>query len=121
MRGCHPHHTEARVMRILAVVPVAAALAAWCGLATAEGDTPPAPRFPALSNEEAWKQLPREEPPLPAWARTLVRPLPRTTAAMLELDHLHRADTPLGAAPAGKLRWAAADVLGCEYGRRCAE
>ena len=50
---------------------------------------------PALSNEEAWKRLPRAErgagQPLPGWARVLAPSLPYTTAAMLELDHLHRA------------------------------
>src|SRR4051812_30176715 len=52
-------------------------------------------RFPALPNDEAWKRLPAAEKgggkPLPAWARTLADALPRTTAAMLELDYLHRA------------------------------
>jgi hypothetical protein len=58
---------------------------------------------------------------LPAWALALAGPLPRTTAAMLELDHLHRADSPLGPALSGKVRWAAADALGWDYGRRYAE
>jgi hypothetical protein len=40
---------------------------------------------------------------------------------MLELDHLHRSANPLGSVTAGKLRWAAADTLGCDYGRRYAE
>src|SRR5262245_8447665 len=79
------------------------------------------PRFPAASAEEAWSRLPLAAPPLPAWARTLAGPLPRTTAAMLELDHLHRAKSPLGPVLAGKMRWMAADAIGCEYGRRYAE
>lgn len=77
----------------------------------------PSARFPAASPDEAWALLPRENPPLPAWARVLVRTHPRTTAAMLELDRLHRADNPVGPALAAKLRWVAADALGCEYGR----
>jgi len=32
---------------------------------------PPRPRLDAISNSEAWKALPLEQPPLPAWARTL--------------------------------------------------
>src|SRR5262245_57062746 len=80
-----------------------------------------APRFPALGNDDAWKRLPREQPTLPVWARTLIGPLPRTTAAMLELDHLHRTKNPLGQVLAGKLRWATADAMGCLYGRRYAE
>jgi alkylhydroperoxidase family enzyme len=81
---------------------------------------PPA-RLPAATHDEAWRLLPRENPPLPVWARTLVGPLPRTTAAMLDLDHTQRAKNPLGPILAEKLRWAAADAMGCEYGRRYAE
>ncbi len=83
---------------------------------------PPAPpRFPAATDDGAWKLLPREEPPLPVWARTLVKSMPRTTAAMLSLDRLHRVENPLGAVLAGKLRWVAADAIGCDYARRYAE
>ena len=63
----------------------------------------------------------RVDPPLPAWARTLMVSLPRTTAAMLELDYLHRVTNPLGSVLAGKLRWEAADAMDCEYFRRTAE
>ena len=40
---------------------------------------------------------------------------------MLGLDHLHRANNPLGPVEAGKLRWAAADAIGCDYAKRYAE
>lgn len=79
-----------------------------------------AERFPAVTDDEAWKQLPREQPPLPGWARTLVGLVPKTTAHMLELDHLQREKNPLGAVLAGKVRWAAADALGWDYGRQVA-
>jgi hypothetical protein len=39
---------------------------------------------------------------------------------MLRLDHLHRAESPLESRLRGKLRWVAADAIGCEYGRRYA-
>jgi alkylhydroperoxidase family enzyme len=58
---------------------------------------------------------------LPAWARVLAGPLPRTTAAMLVLDELHRARNPLGAELAAKVRYVAAATAGCEYARRYAE
>src|SRR5438128_11759780 len=49
-----------------------------------------AAHVPLLDNREAWKRLPPPEKganqPLPAWARALADALPRTTAAMLELD-----------------------------------
>jgi alkylhydroperoxidase family enzyme len=102
---------------------LALALAGWLGAAALlPAAAPPARRtFSPLSNDAAWQRLPRPNPPLPAWARALVASLPRTTAAMLELDHLHRARNPLGAAWAGKLRWVAADEVSCTYARRYAE
>src|SRR4051812_43633062 len=80
----------------------------------------PSHRFPAAAPDKAWAQLPRENPPLPAWARVLVQTHPRTTGAMLEIDRLHRAENPLGAVLAARLRWVAADALGSEYGRATA-
>src|SRR5262249_30020097 len=80
----------------------------------------PTPRFPAADPGEAWSLMARENPTLPAWARLLVQSLPRTTAAMLEQDRLHRAENPLGAELAAKLRWVGADAIGCEYGRAVA-
>jgi alkylhydroperoxidase family enzyme len=88
----------------------------------ASAAAPPAPpRFEELSSEQAWKRLPRQDPPLPAWARLLAGSQPRTTALLLALDHLHRADCPLDAALRGKLRWVAADVTRCDYAKRYAE
>ncbi len=91
--------------------------------ATAWADPPEKekPRFPALESAEAWKLLPRETPTLPSWARTMAAALPRTTGAMLELDHVHRVRNPLGPMLAGKLRWASADANQCDYARRYAE
>jgi hypothetical protein len=79
------------------------------------------PRFPPLSNEEALKHLPRENPPLPIWARILAPSLPKTTASMLELDYVHRAKNPLGPLLYGKIRWVAADANSCTYSRQRAE
>jgi hypothetical protein len=79
-------------------------------------DPPPA-RFPAASNADAWKQLPRATPPLPAWARILIHSLPKTTGAMLELDAVHRARNPLGPVLAAQLRWEAANAIGCDYAK----
>lgn len=88
-----------------------------CGVAAAE---PPA-AFPAADADAAWARLPREAPPLPPWARALVGPLPKTTAKMLELDHLQRAKNPLGAELAALIHWTAADALDSKYGRAAAE
>jgi hypothetical protein len=91
-------------------------------------DTPAAPRkegrLPALGDEETWKHLPAldkdatplQGKPLPVWARTLADALPRTTAAMLELDHRHRAASPLDPKLRGKMRWVAAHANASPYG-----
>jgi hypothetical protein len=106
-------------MRVLSSVVLAAAVLVAGPLAGGQ-EPPAAPRLPAQGNDEAWQRLPRAVPTLPAWARVLAGPLPQTVGAMLELDYLHRADNPLGPILAGKLRWATADALGCDYGRRYA-
>jgi alkylhydroperoxidase family enzyme len=77
-------------------------------------------RVPLLTDADAWKRLPSAEKgsgePLPAWARALADALPRTTAAMLELDYLHRAQSPLDPSLRGKLRWVAAHANRCAFG-----
>lgn len=74
-----------------------------------------------MSHSEAWQRLPLESPRLPEWAQILVGPLPKATGALLALDSRHRADNPIGNTLAGQLRWIAADAIGCEYARACAE
>ena len=81
--------------------------------------------WPLPSNEQAWKHLPETlaggGSHLPTWARATARDLPRTTAAMLNLDFLHRMKSPLGPSLRGKMRWVAADANHCEYARATAE
>jgi alkylhydroperoxidase family enzyme len=77
-------------------------------------------RLPVPSDEEAWQHLPRAEQgagqPLPVWARALARALPRTTAAMLELDYRQRAGSPLDPKLRAKMRWVAAAANQSPYG-----
>jgi alkylhydroperoxidase family enzyme len=120
-------------------------LACWCASATRPGPSSPSEvtrgvpsasraglltrpsevvrreiAFPVLGDAEAWACLPARvrgaTGPLPLWARVLVRPLPRTTAAMLELDLAHRACSPLDPKLRGQIRWAAARAIRCDYG-----
>lgn len=81
--------------------------------------------LPVLDDESAWRRLPPLEQGqrqrLPVWARMLVDSLPRTTAAMLELDALHRAHSPLGVILALKVRWTVAKANRCPYSIACAE
>lgn len=64
---------------------VAVALATLTSIASA-GES----RVPLLDSASAWKRMPKTESggggPLPTWARALADSLPRTTAAMLDLD-----------------------------------
>ena len=91
------------------------------------GDEPgsPRPRVPVLTNDEAWRSLPRAQAgsgrPLPSWARALARSLPRTTAALLDLDRIHRTRSPLGPILRGKMRWVAARANHCAYSMAYAE
>jgi alkylhydroperoxidase family enzyme len=82
-------------------------------------------RVSLLSDEEAWKRLPAVESgggqPLPSWARALAGSLPRTTAAMLNLDRIHRTRSPLGPMLRGKMRWVAARANHCGYSMAQAE
>ena len=78
-------------------------------------------RFPVPEPEAAWKRLRGDDPTLPAWALEMAEALPRTTGAMLHLDAVHRTQNPLGPVLTGKLRWVAADAVGCEYAKKYAE
>ncbi len=75
--------------------------------------------FPLLSDEECWARMPQAEKgrgePLPSWARALASPLPRTTAAMLRLDWVHRTRSPLEPSLRGRMRWVAAHANHCAY------
>lgn len=78
-----------------------------------------------LDDNQAWSRLPRlvqgQVEPLPVWARMLADSLPRTTAAMLELDAMHRDRSPLGAVLAAKARKTVAQANRCAYSLACAE
>jgi hypothetical protein len=81
-------------------------------------------RLPVLSNDDAWRRLPgapAADEPLPAWARMLAGPLPKTTALMLELDAAHRTGDRLDPVLRARMRWAAADANRCAYARAAAE
>ena len=76
-------------------------------------------RIQVLKSDEAWQLLSVDpENPgqsLPAWARALATPLPRTTGNMLKLDYLHRVDSPLDAKLRAKIRWVAGHANRCAF------
>lgn len=82
-----------------------------------------AARVELLDDAAAWQQLgiePTGDGRCPVWARALATPLPQTTVAMLELDSLHRVNSPLEARLRAKVRWTAAHANRCAYGEKTA-
>jgi alkylhydroperoxidase family enzyme len=76
---------------------------------------------PLLTDAEAWKNLPPVEEgfgqPLPAWIRALAGSLPKTAAAMIDLDHAQRLESTLPPRLRAELRWVAAHANRCEYAK----
>ncbi|HEV3440478.1 MAG TPA: hypothetical protein VG122_24195 [Gemmata sp.] len=112
-------------MRAIGILSLAIGIFASTNQSTATQPDPPPPQpvgqFPVIDNDVAWSKLPRENPPLPPWAKVLIGPLPKTTAKMLELDYLQRAKNPLGPELAALVQWTVADALGSKFGKATAE
>jgi alkylhydroperoxidase family enzyme len=85
---------------------------AWCGDAA---------YVPRLRDVEAWKKMSLLEKDsgqrLPVWIQALAVSLPKTAAAMLDLDYAQRVDSPLPPRLRAQLRWIAADANRCAYGK----
>jgi alkylhydroperoxidase family enzyme len=81
----------------------------------------PAPRVPVLTDAEAWEKMPLIEKdssqPLPVWIRALAVSLPKTAAAMIDLDYAQRVESSLPPRLRAELRWIAADANRCEYAK----
>ena len=84
--------------------------------ASAKEETKP---VPLLSDEECWKRMPKAETgagqPLPSWAKAVAGRLPRTAAAMLELDLAQRTKSPLDPILRAKMRWVIAHANRSAY------
>ena len=85
---------------------------------------PTAPAVPLLTDEECWKLMPAaisgSGQPLPNWARAVASRLPRTAAAMLQLDLAQRTQSPLDPIQRGKMRWVIARANQCPHSQACA-
>ncbi len=72
-----------------------------------------------LNDQECWKRMPAavsgSGQALPSWAKAVASQLPRTAAAMLQLDLAHRTKSPLDAVLRGKMRWVIAHANRCAY------
>jgi alkylhydroperoxidase family enzyme len=80
-----------------------------------------AARVPVLTDEEAWKKMTFIEKEngrrLPMWIRALAVSLPKTAAAMLDLDYAQRRESTLPPRLRAKLRWFAAAANRCDYAK----
>lgn len=84
---------------------------------TSAGD---APAFVTmLTDRECWEKLPPAAQgagqPLPSWTRAVAAQLPRTAAAMLELDLAQRTKSPLDPKLRARMRWVVARSNRCGY------
>ncbi len=83
------------------------------------GAAPAATSVDTLTDDECWARMPRAVEggggPLPAWAKAVAVHLPRTAAAMLELDLAQRTRGPLDPALRAKMRWVIARANRCTY------
>lgn len=72
-----------------------------------------------ISETDAWNRMPAPlsgaGQALPNWARAVAEWLPRTAAAMLQLDRAHRTQSPLDPVLRGKMRWVIARANRCTY------
>lgn len=77
------------------------------------------PNVPLTSVEDCWKRLPGTVSgggqTLPNWVRGIVNHLPRTAAAMLQLDYAHRTQSPIDPVLRAKMRWVIAHANHCAY------
>jgi alkylhydroperoxidase family enzyme len=76
----------------------------------------------SLTDAEAWKKMMpyldnEVNQRLPVWIRALAVSLPKTAAAMLDLDYAQRMDSTLPPRLRARLRWMAADANRCEYAK----
>ncbi len=85
----------------------------------AEQDVKPQTTFALPTDAQTWAVLPRAtkgaNQPLPNWAKAIATQLPRTAAAMLELDFAQRTKSPLDPILRAKMRWVIAHANRCAY------
>lgn len=90
-----------------------------CTMETPQTNVDPA--IQVLSDAEAWERLPKTVSgggqSLPIWARAVAVHLPRTAAAMLELDYAQRTASPVNPVLRAKMRWVVANANHCEYSK----
>jgi alkylhydroperoxidase family enzyme len=81
--------------------------------------------MPELTDQAAWAALPiaskDDGTKLPQWARKLASVLPKSTAAMLELDYAQRAGNPIPPRLRAAMRWVIARANQSHYGEQIAE
>ena len=74
---------------------------------------------PLLNADECWERMPAAESgkgqAVPSWVRAVAGRLPRTAAAMLQLDLAQRTKSPIDPILRAKMRWIIAHANHCSY------
>ncbi|MBI1322811.1 hypothetical protein GC170_06460 [bacterium] len=104
---------------LMAAIAMMTFLDGWAGASA--GDS----RFAVLSDSEAWARIPaptsgKPGGPLPHWARVLAKDLPKTSAALLQLDYAQRVSSPVEPKLRAAMRLVAASANRSEYGQAVA-
>jgi alkylhydroperoxidase family enzyme len=102
------------------LLPLSALIAlCWCSLVLPVRSDEESMNLPLLSNSQAWERLPAarvgQGASLPTWARILSSELPRSTAALLQLDYAQRTQGPVPLGLRAGMRWVAAHANGAKY------
>jgi alkylhydroperoxidase family enzyme len=88
-------------------------------LLTQTGRAEDGPFVPLLDDQACWKAMPAVASggggPLPSWVKGVAAHLPRTAAAMLELDLAQRTRSPLDPKIRAAMRWVIAHYNHCAY------
>jgi alkylhydroperoxidase family enzyme len=96
----------------------------WNQKAPQQMATRPTPVVTLLSDQDCWQRMPTATSgsgqPLPVWARAVAPSLPRTAAAMLQLDLAQRTKSPVAPVMRAKMRWVIAHANRCRYSEETA-
>ncbi len=106
---------------LAALMPLASSLLVFSGFQMQVKGAQQLPAIPIPTSDECWARLPEaisgSGQPLPTWARAVAVHLPRTAAAMLQLDVAHRVKSPVDPILRAKMRWVIAEWNRCEYAK----
>lgn len=109
-----------RIGRLTALITVAVLeQATHCHSDETQQSPKPHASIVMRDDDECWKRMPAATTgsgqALPSWAKAFAVQLPRTAAAMLQLDYAQRSKSPLDPILRAKMRWVIAHANRCDY------